>query len=137
MLWVLLPTENDGRSGVPTHGGVECRAQAVVIVPDQQQTWYPVLADATVRSNQLSNQTEGSVFHRMHHKRGKVSFGSKWWAMRAVEVTFGENSSEYYVTCVSRIMGPVNRVEVHLEYSGEVVVEHGPTTSEPRIAHQT
>lgn len=76
--------------GVVLQRMAECGARAVVVVPDQQHTWYPMLADATVRSYTIANQAEGSVFYRMHHQRGKVSFAFKRWAMRAVEVNFAD-----------------------------------------------
>ena len=68
----------------------ECKAQAVVIVPDQQNTWYPMLADATVRSMRLTKPAEREVFYRMNHQKGKVSFAFRRWAMRAVEVSFAD-----------------------------------------------
>ena len=37
--------------------------------------------------------------------------------------------------CVSGAMGLVKSGEAHLDYSGEVVVWHGPTTTKPRIVH--
>lgn len=66
----------------------ECRARAVVVVPDLRKSWYPLLKDATVRSVVLSQPAEESVFFRMDHRRGQVSFSFRRWAMRAVEVNF-------------------------------------------------
>jgi len=76
--------------GVVLQRMAECKAQAVVIVPDQQNTWYPMLADATVRSMRLTKPAERAVFYRMNHQKGKVSFAFRRWAMRAVEVSFAD-----------------------------------------------
>lgn len=68
----------------------ECRAQAVVEVPDLRKSWHPLLEEATVRSVVLSQPAEESVLYRMDHRRGKVSFSFRRWAMRAVEVDFDQ-----------------------------------------------
>ena len=66
----------------------ECRARAVVLVPDVKKTWHPLLEGATVQSMVLANPGASSVFFRMDHLHGKVPFSFMKWAMRVVEVNF-------------------------------------------------
>lgn len=69
----------------------EYKARTVIVVPDLQQTWYPMLSAAIVRSRKLADLWEEGVFYRTNHQYGEVSFAFKRWAMRAVEVSFDEN----------------------------------------------
>lgn len=55
----------------------ECQARAVVVVPDQKQSWFPLLAGVTVRSMAVSAPREDSAFFRVHHQRGEVRFSFK------------------------------------------------------------
>ena len=66
----------------------ECKARAVVVVPDQKQSWFPRLASAMVRCRKVSNPGKKSPFFRVHHQRGKETFEFRQWAMKAVEVDF-------------------------------------------------
>lgn len=68
----------------------ECKAKAVVIVPDQKQSWFPRLAGAAVRSKEISRPGGVSPFFRVHHQRGHEKFEFKRWPMRAVEVDFSK-----------------------------------------------
>lgn len=66
----------------------ECQARAVMIVPDQKQSWFPRLARGLVKSRTLSTPTGPSPFFRVHHQRGREPFKFKKWNMLAVEVNF-------------------------------------------------
>ena len=67
----------------------ECGARAVVVLPDQKQSWFPRLASATVQSRRLSAPGGTSPFFRVHHQRGSERFHFKKWGMLAVvEVNF-------------------------------------------------
>ena len=65
-----------------------CKARAVVVVPDDRQSWSPQLAVATVESVPVATKGGAGTFFRMHHQKGRVSFVFRQWAMRAVEVNF-------------------------------------------------
>lgn len=75
--------------GVVLQRLAECKARAVVVVPDVQSTWYPMLAEAAVRTLPLSGKGEAGVFFRMHHHKGKSTYAFKRWAMKAVDLDFG------------------------------------------------
>ena len=66
----------------------ECRVRAVVVLPDQKQSWFPRLASATVQSRRLSAPGGTSPFFRVYHQRGSERFHFKKWGMLAVEVNF-------------------------------------------------
>ena len=66
----------------------ECKARAVLIVPDQKHAWFPLIDEATVRLVEVSMVGDDSAFFRVHHQRGRVPFAFTRWAMRAVEVDF-------------------------------------------------
>ena len=66
----------------------ECGARAVVVLPDQKQSWFPRLASATVQSKRLSAPGGPSPFFRVHHQRRSERFHFKKWGMLAVEVNF-------------------------------------------------
>ena len=66
----------------------ECGARAVVVLPDQKQSWFPRLAGATVQSKRLSAPGGPSPFFRVHHRRGSERFHFQKWGMLAVEVNF-------------------------------------------------
>ena len=74
--------------GVVLQHIAECRARAVVVVPDQRQSWFPLLSNATKRSFRVAGPGDTSAMFRVHHQRGKVPFAFKRWGMRAVEVDF-------------------------------------------------
>ena len=65
-----------------------CKARAVVVVPDDRQSWFPLLAVATVRSVPVAAKGGAGTFFRMHHQKGRVSFVFRQGGMRAVEVDF-------------------------------------------------
>ena len=65
-----------------------CKARAVVVVPDDRQAWFPLLAAATVRSVPVAAKGGAGTLFRMHHQKGGVSFVFRQWGMRAVEVDF-------------------------------------------------
>lgn len=46
----------------------ECQARAVVIVPDQKQSWFPRLEGASVKSRTISVPKGDSPFFRVHHQ---------------------------------------------------------------------
>ena len=50
-----------------------CKARAVVVVPEDRQSWFPLLAAATVRSVQEVAKVGAGTFFRVHHQKGKVS----------------------------------------------------------------
>ena len=66
----------------------DCKAQAVVVVPDQRKSWYPLLASASKRYFQLAGPGDKYAMFSVHHQRGKVPFAFKRWGMIAVEVDF-------------------------------------------------
>ena len=66
----------------------DCKARAVVVVPDDRQSWFPLLAAATVRSVPVAAKGGAGTFFRMHHQKGRESFVFRQWGMRAVEVDF-------------------------------------------------
>ena len=66
----------------------ECGARAVVVPPDQKQSWFPGVASATVQSRRLSAPGGTSPFFRVHHQRGSERFLFKKLGMLAVEVNF-------------------------------------------------
>ena len=63
-----------------------CKTRAVVVAPDVRQSWFPLLAAATVRSVPVAAKGGTGTFFRMHHQKGRVSFVFRHWGMRAVEV---------------------------------------------------
>ena len=63
-----------------------CKARAVVVIPDDRQSWFSLLAAATVRSVPAAAKGGAGTFFRMHHQKGRVSFVFQQWGMRAVEV---------------------------------------------------
>ena len=67
----------------------ECRAHAVVVVPDIQAYWFPVLDQATARSLLVAPRGAPGVFQWPCPREGSLR---PWrypsWAMRAVEVDF-------------------------------------------------
>lgn len=65
----------------------ECRARAVVIVPDRKLSWFPRLASAMVRCKEISAPFGISSFFRIDHRAGRQPFSFKW-GMLAVEVNF-------------------------------------------------
>ena len=65
-----------------------CKARAVVVVPDDRQSWFPLLAVATVRSVPVAAKGGAGTFFRMYHQKGRVSFVFRQRGMRAVEVDF-------------------------------------------------
>ena len=46
-----------------------CKARAVVVVPDDSQSWFPLLAAATVRSVPVAAKGGAGTFFCMHHQR--------------------------------------------------------------------
>ena len=74
--------------GVILQHMAECKARAVLIVPDQKHVWFPLLDEATVRSVEVYTVGDDTAFFRVHHQREKVPFTFERWAMRAVEVNF-------------------------------------------------
>ena len=58
-----------------------CKARAVVVVPDDRQSWFPLLAAATVRTVLVAAKGDPGTFSRMHHQKGRVSFVFRWWGM--------------------------------------------------------
>ena len=71
----------------------ECRAKALVIVPDRKQYWFPRIADAATRSRTLSIGSGGeSPFFRVHHQKGSERFHFKRSGMLAVVVDFARNA---------------------------------------------
>ena len=66
----------------------ECQARAVIVVPDQKQSWFPRLARGWVKSRTLSHPGGKSSFYRVHHQRGREPFMFQKWNMLAVEVNF-------------------------------------------------
>ena len=65
-----------------------CKARAVVVVPDDRQSWFPLLAAATIRSVPVAAKEGAGTFFRMRHQKGRVSFVFRQWDMRAVKVDF-------------------------------------------------
>ena len=65
-----------------------CKARGVVVVPDDRQLWFPLLAAATVRSFPVAAKGGTGTFFRMHHQKGKMPSVFRQWGMRAVEVDF-------------------------------------------------
>ena len=65
-----------------------CKARAVVVAPDDRQSWFPLLAAATVRSVPVAAKRGAGTFFRMHHQKGRMPFVFRQWGMRAVEVDF-------------------------------------------------
>ena len=63
-----------------------CKARAVVVVLDDRQSRFPLLAAATFRPVPVAVKGDAGTFFRMHHQKGKVSFVFRHWGMRAVEV---------------------------------------------------
>ena len=51
-----------------------CKARAVVVVPDDGQSWFPLLVAATVRSVPVAAKGGAGTFSRMHHQKGRLSF---------------------------------------------------------------
>ena len=68
--------------------GRESVARAVVVVPDDRQSWFPLLAAATVRSVPVAAKGGAGTFFRIYHQKGKVSVVFRQWGMWAVEVDF-------------------------------------------------
>lgn len=68
----------------------ECRAKALLVVPDQKHSWFPRLAEATVRSRSMPSFMGESPFFTIHHKKGMSRFLYKRWRMLAVVVDFTE-----------------------------------------------
>ena len=66
----------------------DCKARGVVVVPDDRQSWFPLLAAATVRSVLVAAKGGAGTFSRMNHQKNRVSFVFWQWGMRAVEVDF-------------------------------------------------
>ena len=66
----------------------ECGARAVVVLPDQKQSWFSGLASAAVQSKRLSAPGGTLPFFRVHHQRGSERFLFKKLEMLAVEVNF-------------------------------------------------
>ena len=64
------------------------KAHAVIIVPDQRQTWYPSLVAASVDSVPVASEGDSQAFFRQHHQQGQVPVVLTRWNMRAVEVDF-------------------------------------------------
>ena len=64
------------------------KARAVVVVPDDRQSWFSLQAAATVRLVPVAAKGGADTFFRMHHQRGRVSFVFRVWGIRAVEVDF-------------------------------------------------
>ena len=52
-----------------------CKARAAVVIPDDRQSWFPLLAAATVRSVPVAAKGGAGTFFLMHHKKGNLSFG--------------------------------------------------------------
>lgn len=75
--------------GVVLQHLAERKARAVIIIPDQRQTWYPSLEAATVDSVLVAAEGDTQAFFRRHHQQGKVPVVFTRWDMRAVEVDFG------------------------------------------------
>ena len=66
-----------------------CKGIAVVVVPDDRQSWFPLLAVTTARSAPVAAKGGAGIFSRIHHhKKERVSFAFRQWDMRAVEVDF-------------------------------------------------
>ena len=65
-----------------------CKARAVVVVPDDRQSWFPLLAAATIRSVSVAAKEGAGTFFRMRHQKGRVSFVFRQWGMRDVKVDF-------------------------------------------------
>ena len=65
-----------------------CKARAVVVVSDDGQSRFPLLAAATVRSVPVATKGGTGTFFRMHHQKGKMPFVFRQWSMRVVEVDF-------------------------------------------------
>ena len=78
--------------GVVLQHLAECKARAVVIVPDQRQVWFPLLSGAIVRSVAVSEMGDEGVFFRLHHQKGHVPVVFQSCAMRAVEIDFRNNT---------------------------------------------
>lgn len=66
----------------------ECRAHAVIIIPDTRDHWYPLLAQGTVRSMQVSYPGQQGIFVWPHHRDGLRPYIYVRWGMRAHEVQF-------------------------------------------------
>lgn len=67
----------------------ECRARAVLIVPDFAGPWFPLLQSRTRGSITVSEPGDSHAFAYTHHQRvGLQPFVFRKWAMRAVEVDF-------------------------------------------------
>ena len=74
--------------GVISQHIAECKARAVLIIPDQKLVWLPLIDEATVRSAEVSTIGDDSAFFRVHQQRGRVPFAFIRGAMRMVEVYF-------------------------------------------------
>ena len=66
----------------------DCKARPVVVVPDDRQSWFPLLTAATVRSVPVAAKGGAAKFFRMYHQKGRLSFVFRQRGMRAVEVDF-------------------------------------------------
>ena len=67
----------------------ECRAHAVVLVPDIQAYWFPVLHHATTRSVEVAPRGASGIFQWPCPKAGTLrDWCYRSWAMRAVDVDF-------------------------------------------------
>ena len=63
-----------------------CKARAVVVVPDDRQSWFPLRGAAIARSVPVAAKGGAGTFFRMHHQKRRVSFVFRKWGMQAVEV---------------------------------------------------
>ena len=65
-----------------------CKARAVVVVPDDRQSWFPLLPAATVRSVPVAAKSDTGKFFRIYHQKRKVSFVFRQWDILAVKMDF-------------------------------------------------
>lgn len=66
----------------------ECRARAVVLVPDTRPYWYPLLAQGCNRSVLVAAKGQRGAFVWPHHRDGLREYVYAKWGMRAYEVNF-------------------------------------------------
>ena len=68
----------------------DCKARAVVVV-DDRQSWFPLLAAVTVRSVPIAAKGSIGTFFRMHHQKEEVPFVFRQWGMRTIDVDFRQD----------------------------------------------
>lgn len=66
----------------------ECRAHAVLVVPDNKPYWFPLVQSASVRSLPIAPRDGAGVFQWPCSKGGLRSWRYPRWAMVAYEVDF-------------------------------------------------